>query len=98
MIVGQKLLDLQLVTGATRDNLKHGTLDLTIGSIVPIGKEVEAKKKQISEDGTCFLEPREMVLVLSKEEFNMPSNVTGLATLKTAFTKDGILALNVWYN
>ncbi len=36
-----------------------------------------------------------MVWVLSKEEFNMPSNITGLATLKTAFTKDGILALNV---
>ena len=95
MIVGQKLLDLQLVTGATRENLKHGTLDLTIGSIVPIGKEVEAKKKQIIEEGSCFLEPREMVWVLSKEEFNMPPNVTGLATLKTAFTKDGILALNV---
>jgi deoxycytidine triphosphate deaminase len=95
MIVGQKLLDLQLVTEATRDNLKHGTLDLTIGSIVPIGKEVEAKKKQIPEEGCCFLEPREMVWVLSKEEFNMPPNVTGLATLKTAFTKDGILALNV---
>jgi deoxycytidine triphosphate deaminase len=95
MIVGQKLLDLQLVTGATADNLKHGTLDLTIGSIVPIGKEVEAKKRQIVEEGGCFLEPREMVWVLSREEFNMPANVTGLATLKTAFTKDGILALNV---
>ena len=95
MIVGQKLLDLQLVTGATRDNLKHGTLDLTIGSIVPIGKEVETKKKQITEEGSCFLEPREMVWVLSREEFQIPPTVTGLATLKTAFTKDGILALNV---
>jgi hypothetical protein len=36
-----------------------------------------------------------MVWVLSREEFKMPSTVTGLATLKTAFTKDGILALNV---
>jgi len=36
-----------------------------------------------------------MVWVLSAEEFRMPPNVTGLATLKTAFTKDGILALDV---
>jgi deoxycytidine triphosphate deaminase len=42
-----------------------------------------------------FLEPREMVWVLSKEEFRMPANVTGLATLRTTFTKQGILALNV---
>ncbi len=54
MIVGQKLLDLRLVTGATRDNLKHGTLDLTIGSIVPIGKETEAKRRQINEEGRAF--------------------------------------------
>jgi len=95
MIVGQKIIDLKLVTGASLANLKHGTLDLTIGSIIPIGKQVDSKKKQISREGGCFLEPREMVWGLSKEEFDMPGNVTGLATLKTAFTKDGILALNV---
>jgi deoxycytidine triphosphate deaminase len=95
MIVGNRILDLRLVKGASLDNLKHGTLDLTIGSIIPIGKEVESKKEQIAFEGACFLEPREMVWVLSKEEFTMPRNVTGLATLKTSFTKDGILALNV---
>jgi deoxycytidine triphosphate deaminase len=95
MIVGQKILDLQLLTGGSRGNLKHGTFDLTIGSIIPIGKQVEEKKKQILKEQGCFLEPREMVWVLSKEEFKMPATVTGLATLKTAFTKDGILALNV---
>ncbi len=36
-----------------------------------------------------------MVWVLSKEEFAMPNNVTGLATLRTTFTKQEILALNV---
>jgi len=95
MIVGQRILDLQLVSGASAANLKHGTLDLTIGSIIPIGRDVDAKKKQIRNELACFLEPREMVWVLSREEFNMPANVTGVATLKTAFTKDGILALNV---
>ena len=36
-----------------------------------------------------------MVWVLSKEEFALPKDVTGLATLRTTFTKQGILALNV---
>jgi hypothetical protein len=58
MIVGQRLLDLGLVDGASSANLKHGTLDLTIGNIIPIGKEVNAKKKQILKEGACFLEPR----------------------------------------
>ncbi len=95
MIVGQSILDLQLMVGGSRANLKHSTFDLTIGSIIPIGKDVDTKKKQILEERACFLEPREMVWVLSTEHFNMPANVTGLATLKTKFTKDGILALNV---
>ena len=38
---------------------------------MPIGKETEAKRKQIKEEVACFLEPREMVWVLSKEEFNI---------------------------
>jgi deoxycytidine triphosphate deaminase len=41
------------------------------------------------------LEPREMVWILSKEEFALPKDVTGFATLRTTFTKQGILALNV---
>lgn len=36
-----------------------------------------------------------MAWILSKEKFKMPKNVTGLATLRTTFTKQGILALNV---
>jgi len=95
MIVGQKILDNQLVTGGSRANLKHSTFDLTIGRIVPIGREVNAKKQQITKERACFLEPREMVWILSAERFNIPKNVTGLATLRTSFTKDGILALNV---
>ena len=94
MIVGQKILDAGLVTGGTAANLKHGTFDLTVGEIIPIGKAA-FKSRRMAAPQTYFLEPREMVWILSKEEFNMSSTVTGLATLKTAFTKVGILALNV---
>jgi deoxycytidine triphosphate deaminase len=94
MIVGQKILDDGLVTGGSVDNLKHSTYDLTVGEIIPIGKRA-VKERQKEPSKTYYLEPREMVWVLSKEEFNLPKDVTGLATLRTTFTKDGILALNV---
>jgi len=95
MIVGKTILDRGLVTGGTIANLKNSTYDLTVGEIVPIGKEAVRALRQKPPVAVYYLEPREMVWVLSKEEFNIPSNITGLATLRTAFTKQGILALNV---
>ncbi len=95
MIVGQKILDLGLVKDGSSQNLKHSTYDLTIGEIVPIGKEAVRGRQKEAALSAYFLEPREMVWVLSREEFQMPADVTGLATLRTTLTKAGILALNV---
>jgi deoxycytidine triphosphate deaminase len=94
MIVGKSILDRGLVTGGGPSNLKNSTYDLTVGEIVPIGKRA-VKERQRNPTLSYFLDPREMVWVLSKEEFNIPATVTGLATLRTTFTKQGILALNV---
>jgi deoxycytidine triphosphate deaminase len=99
MIVGNAILARGLVTNVPQ-NLKNSTYDLTVGEIIPIGKDaiqarIRARTRGEQAPTTHFLEPREMVWVLSAEEFNMPNNVTGLATLRTAFTKQGILALNV---
>jgi deoxycytidine triphosphate deaminase len=94
MIVGNSILQRNLVKGGGTQNLKNSTYDLTVGEIVPIGKAA-VKKRQNSQMVSYFLEPREMVWVLSKEEFDIPATVTGLATLRTTFTKLGILALNV---
>jgi len=100
MIVGNDILSRGLVTGGTVENLKNSTYDLTVGEIIPIGKEAVraralARARREEPLTTYFLEPREMVWVLSKEEFDLPKDVTGLATLRTTFTKQGILALNV---
>lgn len=95
MIVGQRLLDLNIVKGGSVKNLKHSTYDLTVGEIIPIGKKAILRRRKDPVVSPYYLEPREMVWVLSKEEFDMPANVTGLATLRTTYTKDGILALNV---
>ena len=100
MIVGNDILTRKLVTGGTVENLKNSTYDLTVGEIIPIGKDAyrtraNARARREEPRTTHFLEPREMVWVLSKEEFALPKDVTGLATLRTTFTKQGILALNV---
>jgi deoxycytidine triphosphate deaminase len=100
MIVGNDILTRGLVVGGTPQNLKNSTYDLTVGEIIPIGKDamrarIRARARGEHPPGTHYLEPREMVWVLSAEEFRMPNNVTGLATLRTTFTKQGILALNV---
>lgn len=95
MIVGKEILDRALVVGGGPQNLKNSTFDLTVGEIVPIGKKAIRARRKDPQISPYFLEPREMVWVLSKEEFNMPADVTGFATLRTTFTKKGILALNV---
>ena len=95
MIVGDQILQRGLVSGGDGRNLKNSTYDLTVGEIVPIGKEATIGRRKNPVVSPYYLEPREMVWVLSKEEFNMPPTVTGLATLRTTYTKQGILALNV---
>ncbi|MCK1289380.1 MULTISPECIES: hypothetical protein [unclassified Bradyrhizobium] len=95
MIVGKDILNRGLVTGGGPENLKNSTFDLTVGEIVPIGKKAVRARRKDPQISPYFLEPREMVWVLSKEEFNMPGTVSGFATLRTTFTKQGILALNV---
>ncbi|MBN9585718.1 MAG: hypothetical protein BGN84_00795 [Afipia sp. 62-7] len=95
MIVGQEIIDRNLVTGGASDNLKNSTFDLTVGEIIPIGKKAIRARRKDPIVSPYFLAPREMVWVLSKEEFSMPATVSGFATLRTTFTKQGILALNV---
>jgi deoxycytidine triphosphate deaminase len=94
LLVGRRILDCKLLNGGKEEYLKHSTYDLTIGQIFPIGQENRNGKNQVS-NGMYFLQPRESVLVLSKEEFALPGTITGLATLRTTLTKSGLLALNV---
>ena len=95
MIVGKAILERNLIKFSDHGRLKNSTFDLTIGDIVPIGKDgIKLRRKPGGLD-SYILDPREMVWILSKEEFNLPSNVTGIATLRTTFTQQGMLALNV---
>jgi deoxycytidine triphosphate deaminase len=91
MITGEKILNDGLIQNGSRDNLKHSTYDLTVGRIFKVGQDPSKEESP----SVYFLKPREIVWILSNEEFKMPKNVTGLATLRTTYTKVGVLALNV---
>lgn len=94
LIVGSSILSVKLIKKGVETQLKHSTYDLTIGEIFPIGAKTKPFSKQ-HKNGMYFLKPRQSVLVLSHEEFQLPGTITGLATLRTTLTKSGLLALNV---
>lgn len=95
LITGKDILTRGLLTKADEANLKNSTYDLTIGDIFAVGRENVKERRKDGPHKRYFIEPREMVFVLSKEHFSLPSDVTGVATLRTTFTKGGLLALNV---
>lgn len=63
------------------------TYDATVGCII--------HKGAIWQENTYVLPPRGIVWVVSEELFQVPATATGLATLRTTWTHDGVLALNV---
>jgi len=94
MIVGDEILNRELVEQADRKNLKNSTYDLTIGEIVPVGKSaIKERHRSGKKPNTYHIEPRELVWVLSNEQFKLPNTVTGLATLRTTFTKGSVSKL-----
>lgn len=76
-----------IVHGSVSDGVRPTTYDATVGSIVRCGVEVKER--------TFILKPRHIVWVVSAETFDMGDSTTGLATLKTQWTHQGVLALNV---
>ncbi len=76
-----------LIAGGVPAGQRDTTYDATVGCIIQEGKE-------ISPDSFTLI-PRGIVWVVSAEKFCLPSDITGLATLRTTWTHDGILALNV---
>lgn len=77
--------------GIVRDGVEAGkrptTYDATVGCIIQEGKEISQNNFKLA--------PRGIVWVISAETFDVPDNATGLATLRTTWTHDGLLALNV---
>jgi deoxycytidine triphosphate deaminase len=95
VLTSQQITQLGIVHNPRPGALQPTTYNATVREIISEGK--------IISEGHFDLPPRGIVWVVSNEEFELPETVTGLATLKTTWTHDGILALNVgivdpgWY-
>ncbi|MDO9014730.1 MAG: hypothetical protein Q7U84_08150 [Polynucleobacter sp.] len=87
MLEKQEIESLNLVQDIQANGQRASTYDATVGNIVVRGK--------IINEEAFTLEPRHIAWVISKESFNLPNNITGLATLRTGWTHRGVLALNV---
>ena len=77
----------KLVNAEDGVGFRDTTYDATVGTFVAEGKEIQGEE--------FHLPPRGVVWVISAEVFTMPCDLTGIATLKTGWTHDGVLALNV---
>lgn len=86
VLTKDEIEQLGLVEGAVA-NPRDTTYDATVGSIIVRGMEIEGE--------SFSLPPRGVVWLVSNERFILPGHVTGLATLRTTWTHDGLLALNV---
>jgi deoxycytidine triphosphate deaminase len=76
-----------IIQNRSPEGARPTTYDATVGEIILEG---------ITYEGASYaLPPRGMVWVVSRERFSLPTNITGLATLRTSWTHNGILALNV---
>jgi deoxycytidine triphosphate deaminase len=87
ILTAESITRRELVVNPNAEGVRDTTYDATVGEIVQDGKTVE---------GDSYVLPaRGIVWVVSAEKFNLPKDVTGLATLRTTWTHNGILALNV---
>ena len=69
------------------EGFRSSTYDSHIGEII--------SKSGICQNDTYTLKPRSIVWLVSEERFDLPNNVTGLTTLRTTWTRKGILTLTV---
>ncbi len=95
LITGNQITEQTLLANAETGNIKGGCYYLRIHSIIPAGKEAESydplKPKTIH-----TLEPGGLAWVISQEKFQIEkTSVTALVTLRSGFTKRGMLALDV---
>lgn len=87
LLTAERVLELGIVAPNNKDAVRPTTIDATIGKIV-------TKKGEIKEE-TANIPPRGIAWVMSEERFKLPNNVTGISTLRTTWTRRGILTLTV---
>lgn len=91
LLVEDQISTANLISPNNQVRLRNSTCDLTIGNIFPTGQTTKGNGEATK---VFWLKPNHMVFVVSQQRITLPSNVTGLASLVTTLTKEGILCLN----
>jgi deoxycytidine triphosphate deaminase len=87
LLTKQQVIGRTLVVNGAPDGYRDTTYDTKIEEIIVSGRVVT--------ESTYTIKSRGVVWVISKEEFNLADDVTGVAALKTSLAHDGLFALNV---
>ncbi|MFT0861250.1 dCTP deaminase domain-containing protein [Ancylobacter sp. G4_0304] len=87
VLTSAEIAQKEIVGNSVANGQRATTYDATVGCIIKDGCEISGNSHTLA--------PRGIVWVVSAETFKLPADVTGLATLRTTWTHDGILALNV---
>jgi deoxycytidine triphosphate deaminase len=86
MLTGDEIRRAGLITNASPDGYRASSYDVHIDQVITSDGELS----------TAFrMPPQGIVQVLSIEHVKLPSQVTGLATVKTGLCNEGLLALNI---
>lgn len=95
LIVGEEILKQNLLIDADQGHIKNSSYYLTIGAIIPVGED--ARNFDFNKPPEMLvIKPRQVAWVVSKEVFSIKSHeITALVTLRSTFTKKGLLALDV---
>lgn len=95
LIVGKAILDRNLLEGGSEKNIKSGGYYLAIRSIIPFSDEA-ASGTTYEPVGRYVLKPGASAWIVSEEIFSITdTGVTALVTLRSTFTKKGMMALDV---
>lgn len=95
LITGQSIIDRDLLEGATDEHIRSSSYYLSIHCIIPAGEEAKGFDHEKPKTSHT-LEPGGLAWVISEEIFNIKDfKVTALVTLRSGFTKKGMLALDV---
>lgn len=87
LLSNSQLKAANVVRGAHPDGWRDSTYDSRVGKIID--------RKGVFEGTTYKLKPRGIVWLVSDERYHLPSTITGITTLRTSWTKVGILTLTV---
>ena len=95
LVTGESIIDKNLLEGIERSNVKSGGYYLRIHKIIPYPSEAETNPSYEPVD-TYALKPGCSAWIVSEEVFKInDTSITALVTLRSGFTKKGMMALDV---